>query len=361
MRLLLASGLSVLSANSFSRQLRLLGEFLAKQGHDITVAGVRPSSAAAEPIEGTARPKVESLDVPQWDAPTYEELHEHLRFAGVILIGYLSQFPFLLGQQRGPEIFFWYQCSRPHLPRGLEHVTPIPLTETTRHHLVAAGHDGIGVTIPHGVDTEVFSPTSRQGAVGPHPVLCSVGANSFRKRFDALFESFGILLESMPDVRLVLKTDTRNKVGGFDLDVLACKLGISEQVDILTNELSETDLAAVYQSSDLYIHTAEWEGFGIPVIEAMACGLPVVTHSIQGPGEIVPYRELLVEGSDVVEDEGTMLRRIRADDLAAGIGRLLADPVAFARASRLGTDTATTVYDIRLVARQWERVFDATL
>ena len=361
MRLLLASGLSVRGANSFSRQLGSLGTFLARRGHEVTVAGAAPSSPAPLPGGAMHDGIRERFDVAQWDGATYEALRGRLDFEGVVLIGYANQFPFLRHRQPGPEVFFWYQCSRPYLPQGLEHATPIPLTEATRSHLVAAGHDGIGITVPHGVDTQVFAPTARQSAIGPNPVLCSVGANSFRKRFDLLFESFAIVLESAPDARLLLKTNARNRTGGFDLEALARTLGIMEHLDIVTEELSETGLAALYQGSDLYVHTAEWEGFGIPVVEAMACGLPVVTHAIQGPGELVPYRELLVAESDIAEDEGTLLRRIRPDALAAGIGRLLADPAACARASRLGRDAAKTVYDIRLIARQWEQLFDSAL
>jgi len=46
----------------------------------------------------------------------------------------------------------------------------------------------------------------------------------------------------------------------------------------------------------VYMNLSEWEGFGIPVIEAMSCGLPVLTHGLQGPGEIVPYTETLAAG-----------------------------------------------------------------
>jgi glycosyltransferase involved in cell wall biosynthesis len=87
----------------------------------------------------------------------------------------------------------------------------------------------------------------------------------------------------------------------------------------------------------------------------MACGVPVITPKTQGPGETVPYPELLVAEIDDVDDGGATLRRVRPPALAAGIGRLLADPVELERTSILGRTAAVKKYDIRIVAASWEK------
>ena len=107
---------------------------------------------------------------------------------------------------------------------------------------------------------------------------------------------------------------------------------------------------------DVYLNLSEWEGFCIPVIEAMACAVPVVSLPIQGPGEILPYPDTLVPDSLVREEEGTVL--FEADPRAVcTVLKALADrKVSRERLSREGREAAVTRYDIRRVAAQWEQV-----
>jgi glycosyltransferase involved in cell wall biosynthesis len=63
--------------------------------------------------------------------------------------------------------------------------------------------------------------------------------------------------------------------------------------------LPEDDLAAVYNMADLFVFPSLYEGFGLPPLEAMACGLPVVASSAPALAEVLNGAALLVDPSDV--------------------------------------------------------------
>ena len=367
--LLLASGLSVLKANSFSRQFRLLKRFLEESGLKVILTGRGPGDHPEEVAPGSS-PGV--FDIPDFSKGAVNELIRSYDISRIILLGYPDQFQFLLHDVAVPA-YFWYQCSRPFLPPGLTSTVVVPLTDRTAAHLRMAGLTEPGPIIPHGVDTAVFRPAGEDGkaargipgkpganattrAPSKDPVLITVGANSRRKRFDALAGAFRLVMEELPMARLLIKTDAADKPGGFDLGRLAEVNEISENVSIIDGELEEAELASLYTSADMYIHTAEWEGFCIPVIEAMACGLPVVTHPVQGPGELVPYPELLAPGSKTVKDGDVKLVMADPPAFAETVIRIAKDPSLSRFASREGRRVAVSRFDIRIVAEKWSRL-----
>ncbi len=137
------------------------------------------------------------------------------------------------------------------------------------------------------------------------------------------------------------------------MPALTRRPGIENLIRIIDSRYSREQLAGLYGSFHLLIHTAEWEGFGIPVAEALSSGVPVVTHPIQGPGEIVPYVDLLVRESAVLEDAGTILREIDVEAAAGKVCYALDDPIVLRRVSQEGREYATRALDSAVVAAGW--------
>jgi glycosyltransferase involved in cell wall biosynthesis len=105
--------------------------------------------------------------------------------------------------------------------------------------------------------------------------LLSVGSNAPRKRIDLLLKVFASVRRQIPTARLA-------RVGGpltpqqFQI---VCDLNLERAITTLPY-LDTSTLAAVYRRVALLVHTSEAEGFGLPILEAMACGCPVVASDL---------------------------------------------------------------------------------
>jgi len=301
----------------------------------------------------------------------------------LILLGYPDQFPFLSGGDSGSSfgsrmrhprggppvpLFLWAQLSRP-AAAAFDGCTAVPLTPATGSFLRRGGCPRIGPVIPHAVDTRVFRTDGTVGAggasksslgLGDSLVIGAVGANSRRKRFDLVIRSFALAARRLArrhrSARLLIKTDRAVSLDGIDLHRLAEQEGVSGSVRFITNMMTPANLARLYSAMDIFINLSEWEGFGIPVIEAMACGLPVVTHGIQGPGEILPYRETIAGGSTVREESGTRLLEADPQETAGLLTALAEGPELRNRLGTAGRYEAESVYDVRIVLRKWEQL-----
>jgi glycosyltransferase involved in cell wall biosynthesis len=111
--------------------------------------------------------------------------------------------------------------------------------------------------------------------------LLNVGSTLPRKRLDVLLRVFAAVRQKIPKARLV-------RVGGGFLPEhlqLAAELGLGSA--LLTLPFLERDiLAAIYRRAAVLLHTAEAEGFGLPLVEAMACGCPVIASDVAALREV---------------------------------------------------------------------------
>ena len=243
----------------------------------------------------------------------------------------------------------------------------VPLTWMTMMYLVGSGVPQAlfaGPVIPHGTDTRIFRPASIDekhrireemlGNANPDFVIGSVGANSTRKRFDRLIEGFSALHRNNKKIKLVIKTDRKAAPQGFDLERLCMAFEVGAGVEIITGEFDVCMLARLYKTFDIYMQVSEWEGFCIPVIEAMSSGLPVFSTPIQGPAEIIPYSDLLLEKSEVVHDGNTILRWASADGIAKMAEFAIGNPARLKLFSIQGREESVHRFDIHAVAARWE-------
>ena len=141
------------------------------------------------------------------------------------------------------------------------------------------------VRIPHGVDAALFS---EQGAAdqellawkGDLPLVLFVGGMVFRKGFDLLLRM--ALDAASRGARFVLCAKTvghAQHYAGYHMADLAerfCKAKGAPPMRILNGDLTREQLAGIYRASDLLCHPYRGEGFGMPVLEARACGVPVL-------------------------------------------------------------------------------------
>lgn len=124
----------------------------------------------------------------------------------------------------------------------------------------------------HGVKRRGTPPVQR---VHPRPYFLAVGTVEPRKNFSGLIEAYHLLRQRRSDVPDLL---IAGRLGWMYDDTLAlpAKLGVADQVKFL-QYVSEDTLAGLYQDALALLYPSFYEGFGLPVIEAMWDGVPVVT------------------------------------------------------------------------------------
>jgi glycosyltransferase involved in cell wall biosynthesis len=149
----------------------------------------------------------------------------------------------------------------------------------------------------------------RLGLDGPY--LLGLGTVEPRKDLPTLVRAFAALAAELPH-RLVLAG-----LAGWDAGALAAAVAASGVADriVLPGYVPEADKAALLTGADVFAYPSRYEGFGLPVLEAMACGVPVVTTT----GGSLP---------EVAGDAATLIEPGDADALAAAIAKLTADPAA---------------------------------
>jgi glycosyltransferase involved in cell wall biosynthesis len=133
---------------------------------------------------------------------------------------------------------------------------------------------------------------------------------------------------------------------------------MERNLTVLTAELSDEQMRDLYRTMDLYINLSEWEGFCIPVVEAMACGIPVASLPTQGPGEILPYHELFMPIGRTLQESGSTLVHADRKKAAELLAEVLQNRVLMRRLGARGLREARERYDIRIVARQWGELID---
>jgi len=151
--------------------------------------------------------------------------------------------------------------------------------------------------IYHGVDLNTFKVLGdekraqlKEGIKNKFCVLM-VGTNQLRKQYPIALESFRNFAADKEDVLLLLHTQ-RNLAPGWNLDKLIRLFGLTEKVAFIEgltglNGVSVSELNSIYNLADVFLHPACGEGFGLPLIEAMATGLPIIYHNVTTMPEIV--------------------------------------------------------------------------
>jgi glycosyltransferase involved in cell wall biosynthesis len=175
-------------------------------------------------------------------------------------------------------------------------------------------------TIPLGVDPR-FHPiddaaslaTTQQKYNLPSRFILSVGTIEPRKNHLALLHAYEKLRATTgEEIGLVIVGRRGWKAQGF-LSALA-RSPVRDSV-ILAGQVADEDLPAIYNLAECFAYPSWYEGFGLPPLEAMACGVPVICANNSSLPEVVGDAGLLVDSSD---DEGlarAMLQVTSQEDL----------------------------------------------
>jgi len=146
------------------------------------------------------------------------------------------------------------------------------------------------IVIPHGVDTSIFRPLAqdkrkklrKELSWDQYFIFLHTGAMTGNKGIDLTIKSLAVIAQSHPHVRLVLKGLNSLYQSQTFVDKILTSLSEHEKRLVLPriifsgNTLTFAEMAQLYQAADAYISPYFAEGFNMPVMEACACGLPVI-------------------------------------------------------------------------------------
>jgi len=149
----------------------------------------------------------------------------------------------------------------------------------------------------------------------PSKFILAIGSADPRKNISCLLEAYS-LLPSELQRQYQLAIVWTHMFLAQELSAQVEKLQLRDNVQFLQH-VSNTDLAALYNIASLFAFPSLYEGFGLPLLEAMACGAPVIAANTSSIPEIVADAAILFEARDPQELSKTMTRVLCNDELRA--------------------------------------------
>lgn len=218
------------------------------------------------------------------------------------------------------EIVSWVPVDHITPPPGViqflkrPNVTPVTMAPHGQRMLEQQGIES--VYIPHAIDTKVFKHDPMYEGVHMRQfmqipddafLVGMVAANKangqiHRKAYAENLLAFSLHLKKYPNSYLYIHSEPTKAMGGFDLAVLLKMVGIPKDKVLLPNlydyrrGLGEDYLRAAYSSFDVLLSTSYGEGFGIPTVEAQACGTRVITSNFAASADLASEDSWKIDG-----------------------------------------------------------------
>jgi glycosyltransferase involved in cell wall biosynthesis len=198
-------------------------------------------------------------------------------------------------------------------------------------------YEGVGSGFHPVSDQAQLTEVRRRHGLETEPYLFTVGTIQPRKNLLVLLRALRLLLDSSESPVLLA---VGGRFGwGSRLEAEVAQLGLESRVRRL-GYIADEDLPSLYSGALAYVQPSLYEGFGLTVLEAMACGTPVVAAI----GSALP---------EVVGQAGLLVNPERPDEVASAVGRLIADEALARQLAAAGLARAASF--------TWERCARETL
>ncbi len=198
--------------------------------------------------------------------------------------------------------------------------------------------------IPNFVDTEIFKPSDCCGFrkhIAPNNEKVLIHTSNFRqvKRVPDTLKIFAKVIEEVP-AKLVLVGDGPDR---SECERLCRQLGICDNVKFLGKQ---DGLVEILNAADIFLIPSQSESFGLAALEAMACGLPVISSSVGGLPELVRHNETgyIAEIGDI-------------DRMAKYTVDLLTNERKYSLFSNNARERSVTMFDKKVVIPQYEEYY----
>ena len=193
--------------------------------------------------------------------------------------------------------------------------------------------------VMNGIDLNVFYPDSKIQKI-PFKLVTVASADVPLKGLDYLLKALSDLAEVYSDISLSIIGE--QKKGGHT-ERLIKKLNLEKRVNFFSN-LTQEDLRKTYCEAELAIIPSLYEGFGFAAIEAMACGVPLISSS----GGALP---------EVIKDTGIIIPPKNVKEIYNSVDFLLSSPQSAKELAEKGLQRANSKFSWTAIAKQLEKVY----
>lgn len=173
------------------------------------------------------------------------------------------------------------------------------------------------------------------------PYILTVSQISPRKNLDTLIKAFGLLKKKPHFLHKLVIVGNNGWLNSSVYETVQ-REGLTGEV-IFTGRIPDNDLIAIYNMADIFTFPSLYEGFGLPVLEAMSCGVPVICSNTSSLPEVVGNAGILFPPRDIYL-------------LAKAIQMLLDDPWLYADLRERGLKKASE-YSWEITAKQIVKIF----
>jgi len=200
---------------------------------------------------------------------------------------------------------------------------------------------------PPGVDSKTFYPLAYRSLQNDNYILCVGRLSDPRKNITLLLEAYNLL---PPDIKTTTRLVLAGSSGPDDTFwQRANEMGMSNNVSYIQRP-SQSELIRLYQNASLFALSSDEEGLGVVLLEAMACGIPVVSTMSGGPDGII------TDGKDgylvPLDDENTLSKRLHI---------LCIDPELNTKMGKLARETIEKRYSEEITAEAFLDTWDKLL
>jgi len=261
--------------------------------------------------------------------------------------------------------------------------------------------DGINgdkiVVLPVGCDTDSFKPFSKKDpkivavrkSLGISPeqlMILTVGGDAASKGAQEVMQALAIIDKEAPDWKYVCKVwpQPRTKLQNLEDLEMATHLGIDKNVTYATNTISRAFMPYLIGACDIYAAPSRLEGFGMPQVEAGACGKPVVSIKAMGMldtlidgktaflanvAKKIVVNEVTLGGESGFENKHKVIfdvprtvdYRANVHDIANYLLILMKDPALRDKMGLAGRERVVENFDYRIVAKRFVEIMKEKL
>ena len=164
---------------------------------------------------------------------------------------------------------------------------------------------------PLGYDHDHFYPSELKKRLHHRPYLLNIGQAYPHKNLERLIHAFNAIAHLFPEVDLLL-LGKPHPIETTRLQKVTSELGLSSRV-IFKSYVPYVELPNWYRGALAFVYPSLWEGFGLPILEAMACGCPVITSYSSATEE-------------VAGDSALLINPLKTESIATSLSQLLSEP-----------------------------------